>query len=698
MVTVDRRRFMTVAGGAAAVDDARAEHRPRRRHPGASRHRNHQGRPAHRRPHAGEPVLRALPRHRCAASAASATRTPPCSRAGSRSGTSPTAARDVLPFHPTADDLGAQFLQGLDHTWTGGQQAFAQRRLRPVDPREDAGRRWPTWSARTRRSTTRWPTRSPSATPTTARSSATPTRTATTCSPGGPGNDGKGGGPVLYNDELGYGWTTYPERLEDGRDLVEVLPGRGHGLNAEGDNWWGWTSDPYIGNYGDNSLLYFNNYRNAKPGDPLFEKARRGTKAKDGQDYFEILRSDVATAGLPKISYIAAPEAFSEHSNWPTNYGAWYIAKVLDALTADPDVWSKTALFITYDENDGFFDHLVPPHANNPHIPGASTVPIDPRVLPGKAGNAAYPSGAYGMGPRVPMFVISPWSKGGWVSLRDVRPHLGHPVHGEALRRPRAQHHAVAPGGRGRPHLGLRLLTEPAVDPAAARHVGVGAGRRPAAPRLPAGAACDGHHAAPGARHPPRPADRLRPRGERALASACAVRVELANHGRIGAHLQARFLDAGAGAAQLHDRRRRLADGDLAGDRCLRRPPARAERVLPPAGRRRHARTGSPRSVRRQRRGRTLRGRGLGAARCRGRRRGRLRRPAAAEGHRRTGDARHRGAGGWYDVTVTVPARAGAGPSPDTSRTVGRRSAIPPSAGDRRRAVDWQRGGRNGPG
>ena len=33
---------------------------------------------------------------------------------------------------------------------------------------------------------------------------------------------------------------------------------------------------------------------------------------------------------------------------------------VLDALTANPEVWSKTALLVMFDENDGFFDHVAP--------------------------------------------------------------------------------------------------------------------------------------------------------------------------------------------------------------------------------------------------------------------------------------------------------------------------------------------------
>ena len=69
-----------------------------------------------------------------------------------------------------------------------------------------------------------------------------------------------------------------------------------------------------------------------------------------------------------------APEAFTEHPNWPAKYGAWYIAQVLEALTSNPDVWAKTVLFLTYDENDGFFDHKVPPYPSVGRLNGASTV------------------------------------------------------------------------------------------------------------------------------------------------------------------------------------------------------------------------------------------------------------------------------------------------------------------------------------
>ena len=233
---------------------------------------------------------------------------------------------------------------------------------------------------------------------------------------GGTGNDGTGGGPVIANDEIGYSWSTYPERLQQAGVSWKVYQDAGNGLDGPG--FWGWTGDPYIGNYGDNSLLYFTQYQNVEPGDPLYDRARVGTNAKAGQDLFELLRADVRNGTLPQVSYVVAPEAYSEHPNWPANYGAWYIARVLDALTADPKVWSRTALFVTYDENDGFFDHLVPPYAPMTPDAGASTVDAALELYHGQAGLPGASTGVpgpYGLGQRVPMIVVSPWSTGGYV-------------------------------------------------------------------------------------------------------------------------------------------------------------------------------------------------------------------------------------------------------------------------------------------
>ncbi|MFJ6925864.1 phosphocholine-specific phospholipase C [Streptomyces nigra] len=317
--------------------------------------------------------------------------------------------KDVLPFHPDADDLGMQFLEGLPHGWSDGQQAY------------DGGK-YDRWIPAKGTTTMAYLTREDIPFHY-ALADAFTVCDAYHCSfigstdpnryylwSGHTGNDGTGGGPVLGNDELGYGWTTYPERLEKAGVSWKIYQDIGDGLDAAGS--WGWISDAYRGNYGDNSLLYFDKYREARPGDPWYDKARTGTDAKAGDGYFDRLRADVQAGTLPQISWIAAPEAFSEHSNWPSNYGAWYIARVLDALTSNPEVWSRTALFITYDENDGFFDHVVPPLPPRDASRGRSTVDVTLDLYPGDATRTA---GPYGLGPRVPMLVVSPWSKGGYV-------------------------------------------------------------------------------------------------------------------------------------------------------------------------------------------------------------------------------------------------------------------------------------------
>ncbi len=229
------------------------------------------------------------------------------------------------------------------------------------------------------------------------------------------GNDGAAGGPVITNAEAGYDWSTYPERLERAGISWKIYQDVGVGLDAAG--FWGWTDDPYIGNYGDNSLLYFHQYQGAAPGTPLADRAKTGTNIlgqnREPDRLMDIFQNDVRHGRLPKVSWIVAPEAYSEHPNHIPGYGAWYVSQVIDILSSNPDVWSKTALFITYDEEGGFFDHLVPPTPPQTRAQGLSTVEITNEIFAGDAGHA---SGPYGLGIRVPMIVVSPWSRGGWVN------------------------------------------------------------------------------------------------------------------------------------------------------------------------------------------------------------------------------------------------------------------------------------------
>jgi phospholipase C len=321
----------------------------------------------------------------------------------------PNGTGRLTPFHPDAPNLGLQFIEDLPHGWTDQHRAWN-------------GGKYDQWVAAKGTTTMAYLTRGDIPFQF-ALADAFTVCDAYHCSLLGPtdpnryhmwtgwvGNDGNGGGPVLDNAEAGYDWSTYPERLQKAGVSWKIYQDAGAGLDAA--DFWGWGSDAYIGNYGDNSLLYFHQYQNSRPGSPLFEGALTGTNISQGGSLFDVFKQDVAAGKLPQVSWIVAPEAYTEHPNWPANYGAWYVSQILDALTANPEVWSKTAFFLMYDENDGFFDHMVPPTPPQSRAQGISTIDTTNEVF---LGNSQYAAGPYGLGFRVPMVVISPWSKGGWV-------------------------------------------------------------------------------------------------------------------------------------------------------------------------------------------------------------------------------------------------------------------------------------------
>ncbi|GAB4034775.1 phosphocholine-specific phospholipase C [Spirosoma jeollabukense] len=138
-------------------------------------------------------------------------------------------------------------------------------------------------------------------------------------------------------------------------------------------------------------------------------------------DVLHQFRTDVKTKQLPTVSWLIAPENFSDHPGAPW-YGAWYISEVMDILTQNPDVWKKTIFILAYDENDGYFDHVppfVPAHPDQPET-GLTSKGIDTRLefvtkeQEEKRKNGGR-TGPIGLGFRVPLVIASPWSRGGFV-------------------------------------------------------------------------------------------------------------------------------------------------------------------------------------------------------------------------------------------------------------------------------------------
>ncbi|QKW07314.1 phospholipase C, phosphocholine-specific [Streptomyces sp. NA04227] len=188
---------------------------------------------------------------------------------------------------------------------------------------------------------------------------------------------------VMNNDypDEGWTWTTYAERLEEAGISWKVY--------QESDN------------FDDNAFAWFANFKKAEAGDALYD---RGMATVD--DLETAFGDDVANGRLPKVSWIVAPTAESEHANHRPAVGADLSARLLTKLAENPEVWAKTVFLINYDENGGFFDHMPPPVPPASEKEGLSTVSTEGEISDGKP---------IGLGFRVPMLVISPWTRGGYV-------------------------------------------------------------------------------------------------------------------------------------------------------------------------------------------------------------------------------------------------------------------------------------------
>lgn len=228
----------------------------------------------------------------------------------------------------------------------------------------------------------------------------------------------KQNGPGLWerSNVNGYTWATYPQELER------------HGVSWK--LYQGGTGVPGTptDNYTDNSLDFFEAYQVDEGANPESTLVLNGVTNHTLHD----LRKDVLSGRLAQVSWIVAPYKYCEHPSASPRDGAYYVNLVLESLVADPKVWSNTVLLIDYDENDGLFDHVVPPmpplrssqnaegmvsnnlegsladeildlnqypEEMNPLVPGAELGGLQP----------------IGLGPRVPMLIVSPWTKGGWV-------------------------------------------------------------------------------------------------------------------------------------------------------------------------------------------------------------------------------------------------------------------------------------------
>ncbi len=196
----------------------------------------------------------------------------------------------------------------------------------------------------------------------------------------GPGRDGSTGPwldctPVPSNPVCD--WTTYAERL-----------------STAGVGWRVYHTpglDEHDGNYEDNALEYFEQFHGLDHDDPHHVDAMTRWDLSD-------FDAHCRAGNLPTVSWLVAPYAYCEHPEASPAYGAHWVDRALSSVFGNPAVWQHCVFLLMYDENDGFFDHVVPPSPPT----GTPEEFIDGHPI--------------GLGNRVPLWVISPWSRGGWVN------------------------------------------------------------------------------------------------------------------------------------------------------------------------------------------------------------------------------------------------------------------------------------------
>jgi phospholipase C len=262
----------------------------------------------------------------------------------------------------------------------------------------------------------------------------------------------------------GFNWPTLPDVLESAGISWRIY-------QDPNNNWTGAM----------NGCLAFNSFRNAKPGSPIYEKGMSNWSLDD-------LANDVRNGTLPSVSWVLPSQLESEHPGAPSSaaHGGYFVEQVLQALTSNPDTWSKTAFLLTFDENDGLFDHVPPPAvpSYNPDgsLAGKSTMDVNGMYFavnkPSYLLAADTASGnirPWGMGARVPMYVVSPWSKGGFVNSQV----FDHASLGLFLEK-RFNVTIPAISKWRRPDIGVRLLaSERCKVSVNARHERLGANRSP---------------------------------------------------------------------------------------------------------------------------------------------------------------------------------------------------------------------------
>jgi phospholipase C len=225
---------------------------------------------------------------------------------------------------------------------------------------------------------------------------------------------GRNVGDLLSAANVSWGW------FEEGFDVKAVNPNGTTGCGREHTSAvTGLASRDYIAHH--EPFQYYPSTANPAHVRPTSVAmiGRKGDAANHQYDLADFFAS--ADAGhFPSVVFLKPAAYQNGHAGYsdPIDEQA-FLVRVLNDLQQRPE-WKSTAVFLTWDDSDGWYDHLMGPIVNS------SVGPVDAldgdgvcgdgrAILPGIAPGNRHALGRCGYGPRLPLLAISPWAKRNYV-------------------------------------------------------------------------------------------------------------------------------------------------------------------------------------------------------------------------------------------------------------------------------------------
>ncbi len=136
-------------------------------------------------------------------------------------------------------------------------------------------------------------------------------------------------------------------------------------------------------------------------------KTDRANHNYDLSDFFLTLKH----GNMPSVSFLKPPAYEDAHAGYsdPIDEQRWLVTTI-NQIQKSPD-WSSTAIVVTYDDSDGWYDQQAPPI-----VSGSGDAPLDTSMCTAVPVTVGSRNDRCGFGPRLPMLVISPWTRQNFIS------------------------------------------------------------------------------------------------------------------------------------------------------------------------------------------------------------------------------------------------------------------------------------------